>query len=187
MTKNLFLVLLFALHSIFGQVISKDPSFASNGIYTMPGNLTWSMAQDSNNGIYFTHNINIYPDINVTGTYLSKLTTNGILDQSFGTNGTVQLPYNSYLNEVKIQADGKLLVFGFINTQAIAISRILTNSQLDLTFGTGGTTTIPSFVTDQNYTSYGIILQNDKILVHAVNYVQNQHVIFRLNTKYLWQ
>lgn len=184
MTKNLFLVLLLAVQTAFGQIISKDFSFASNGIYTLPGNLTWSMAQDSVGGIYFTHNVNIYPIINVSESYLSKLTANGVLDQSFGTNGTIPLPYNSYLNEVKIQTDGKLVVFGFTNTQSVAVSRILTNGQLDPTFGTGGTAIIPSLITDQNYASFGIILQNEKILVHAVNYgqnVQHQHVILRLN------
>ncbi|AZA79525.1 T9SS C-terminal target domain-containing protein [Chryseobacterium sp. G0186] len=182
MTKNLFLVLLFAVQTAFAQIISKDPNFANNGIYTMPGNLTWSMVQNSNNEIYFTHNLNVGTGINVTGSYLSKLTANGITDANFGVNGTVQLPNNSYLNEIKIQPDGKLVIFGFTNTESIAISRILPNGQFDPAFGTNGTTIITSFIPDQDYASYGIILQNDKILVHAIKSIQNQHVIMRLNT-----
>lgn len=186
MTKNLFLVLLFAVQAAFAQIISKDPGFATNGKYTMPGNLTWSMAQNPGSEIYFSHNTSISSSpLNVTGTYVSKLTANGVLDTNFGVNGTVQLPNNSYLNEVKIQSDGKLIVFGFINTESVALSRILPNGQPDLTFGTNGTVIVPSFVPDQNYASYGIILQNDKILVHAIKYIQNiqhQHVIFRLNS-----
>ncbi|MET3038484.1 T9SS type A sorting domain-containing protein [Chryseobacterium sp. NRRL B-14859] len=184
MIKNLFLILLLTIQTTFAQIISKDLNFASNGIYTMPGNFTWSMAQNSNDEIYFTHNINTSPSINITGSYLSKLTASGVLDTTFGVNGTVQLPNNSYLNEIKIQSDGKLVVFGFTNTEAVSISRILPNGQADTTFGTNGTVIVPSLVPDQNYTSYGIILQNDKILVHAVNYGQNnqnQHMIFRLN------
>ncbi|SDJ67950.1 T9SS type A sorting domain-containing protein [Chryseobacterium jejuense] len=185
MTKNLFIVLLLVAQTAFAQIISKDPNFATNGKYPMPGNLTWSMVQNPNGETYFTHNTNASTPINVTATYVSKLTTNGILDTTFGVNGTAQLPNNSYLNEVKIQPDGKLIVFGFINTESTAISRILPNGQPDLTFGTNGTVIVPSLVPDQNYASSGIILQNDKILVHAIKYIQNvqhQHVVFRLNT-----
>ncbi|MFP3833322.1 T9SS type A sorting domain-containing protein [Chryseobacterium sp. SIMBA_028] len=183
--KKILLLAILVIQNISAQIISKDPAFASNGIATMPGNLTWSMVQDSNNQIYFTHNVNIGNGINVTESYLSKLTANGTLDQTFGNNGKAQLPNNSYLNEVKIQSDGKLVVFGFTNTEAVAISRILPNGQLDNSFGTNGTVTIPSLIADQNYASYGIILQNDKILVHAIKYVENiqsQHIILRLNT-----
>ncbi|MGE8552764.1 MAG: T9SS type A sorting domain-containing protein [Chryseobacterium jejuense] len=185
MTKNLFIVLLLVAQNAFAQIISKDPNFATNGKYPMPGNLTWSMVQNPNGETYFTHNTNTSNPINVTATYLSKLTTSGILDTTFGVNGTAQLPNNSYLNEVKIQPDGKLIVFGFTNTESVAISRILPNGQPDLTFGNNGTVIVPSLVPDQNYASAGIILQNDKILVHAIKYIQNvqhQHVIFRLNS-----
>ncbi|MFC3161039.1 hypothetical protein ACFOEQ_23725 [Chryseobacterium arachidis] len=185
MKKILLLGCIFAIQSIYAQIISKDLSFASNGIFTMPGNLTFSMAQDPAGSIYFTHNVNTYPGINVTESYVSKITSNGLPDITFGTSGTVPLPYNNYLNEVKIQTDGKLIVFGFTNSESVVISRILPNGQSDSTFGTNGTVVIPSLVPDQTYSSYGIILQNDKILVHAVNYgqnVQHQHVILRLNT-----
>lgn len=183
--KKILLLAILVIQNISAQIISKDPTFATNGIATMPGNLTWSMAQDSNNQIYFTHNVNTGNGINVTESYVSKLTANGTLDQTFGNNGKVQLPNNSYLNEAKVQSDGKLVVFGFTNTEAAAISRILPNGQLDNSFGTNGTVIIPSLVTDQNYASYGIILQNDKILVHAIRYIQNiqhSHIILRLTT-----
>ncbi|MEG0928452.1 T9SS type A sorting domain-containing protein [Chryseobacterium sp.] len=183
--KKILLLVILVIQNISAQIISKDPTFASNGIATMPGNLTWSMVQNSNNQIYFTHNVNTGSGINVTESYLSRLTANGTLDSTFGNTGKTQLPNNSYLNEVKIQPDGKLVVFGFTNTSAAAISRILSNGQLDSSFGTNGTVVISSLVTDQNYASYGVILQNDKILVHAIRYVeniQNQHIILRLNT-----
>lgn len=186
MTKNLFLVLLFVIQATYAQIISKDPNFATNGKYAMSGNLTWSMSQNPGGELYFSHNTSISSSpLNVTGTYVSKLTANGILDTNFGTTGTIQLPNNSSLNEVKLQSDGKLIVFGFTNTESIAISRILANGQPDSTFGTNGTVIVPSLVPDQNYASHGIILQNDKILVHAIRYIQNvqhQHVIFRLNS-----
>ncbi|WP_160139309.1 T9SS type A sorting domain-containing protein [Chryseobacterium sp. c4a] len=185
MTKNIFIALLFVVQTAFAQIISKDPNFATNGIYTMPGNHTWSMVQNPNGEIYFTHNTNTYPGLNVTESYVKKLTANGIPDTTFGVNGSLQLPHNSYLNEAKIQSDGKLIVFGFINTESLAISRMHPNGQPDPTFGTNGTVVVPNLVPDQNYASYGILIQNDKILVHAIKYIpniQNRHVIFRLNS-----
>lgn len=179
--KNLFLILLFGVQTTFAQIISKDASFASNGIFTLSGNLTWSTVQTPDGQMYFTHNMNNYPGLNVTESYLSKLTANGTLDQTFGNNGKVQLPYNSCLNRMKRQTDGKLVILGFTDTGA-TVSRIFPNGQFDITFGTGGTTIMP-LGTGQNYTSYGLILQNEKIIVHGIDTnSQVNHIIYRLNT-----
>lgn len=185
MKKKLLFTLLFAAQIAFAQIISKDNTFASNGIHTMTGNLTWAMVQDSNGGIYYTRNQNTYPGLNVTESSLSKLTSSGVLDSTFGNNGTVLIPNNSYLNQIKIQSDGKLLVFGIINSGNVAISRIFPSGQLDTTFGTGGTSIIP-VGENYNYTSFGIVLQNDKIIVHGMALVPNtptyKHTLYRLNT-----
>ncbi|WP_165585084.1 hypothetical protein [Chryseobacterium sp. FH2] len=56
MTKNLFLVLPLAVQIVFGQIISKDLSVASNGIYPVTDNNSWSrMVQNLDGSLYFTH------------------------------------------------------------------------------------------------------------------------------------
>ncbi|KFF07842.1 T9SS type A sorting domain-containing protein [Chryseobacterium luteum] len=173
MTKNLFLVLLLAVQTAFAQIISKDPTFASNGVSNVANyTLAWTMAQDSNGSIYSSYSIP-----NSTETFVYKLTANGVLDSAFGNNGKIQLPYYTYLCQLKIQSDGKLVIFGFGNTSGGVsgsidvgiIYRILPNGQLDATFGTNGISIISngfSIGSDVNGRSLGLILQNGKIIVH---------------------
>ncbi|MDQ0065814.1 T9SS type A sorting domain-containing protein [Chryseobacterium lathyri] len=182
MKKILLLGLLMVIQSVSAQVISKDNSFASSGKFTISGNNNyWSrMIQNSDGSIYF-----IYNKINSSGiekSFLSKLTANGIIDTSFGTNGELELPYISADSQLKKQPDGKLLAFGFYNGGA-ATTRILPNGQLDNAFGVNGSSTIPELGSDVNDRSYGLILQNEKILVHGVSGPAGQirHKIYRLN------
>ncbi|HBV16068.1 T9SS type A sorting domain-containing protein [Chryseobacterium carnipullorum] len=182
MTKNLFLVLLLAVQTAFAQIISKDPTFASNGIYDYGNGVyyTWSMAQDSAGRIYSS-----YSAPNTNESFLIRLAPNGMLDPTFGNNGTIQLPYYTLQNQLKIQTDGKLIIFGYNNTEGI-IYRIFPNGQLDPTFGTGGISIIPPIGSDINVRSYGLIVQqNGKIIVHGMISGPNNtasHQIYRLNT-----
>jgi uncharacterized delta-60 repeat protein len=185
MIKQLILIFILLTQSAFSQIISKDNSFASNGKFTTSGNNTnnyWSrMIQNSDGSIYFIYNKN-----NSSGTeksFLSKLTANGIVDISFGTNGELELPYISTDSQLKKQDDGKLLTFGFYDNGA-AITRILSSGQLDNTFGVNGTSMIPELGVDQNDRSYGLILQNGKIIVHGMEGTAGQihHKIYRLDS-----
>ncbi|PIF44606.1 putative delta-60 repeat protein/predicted secreted protein (Por secretion system target) [Chryseobacterium sp. 52] len=182
MIKNLFLVLLLAVQTAFAQIISKDPTFASNGIYDYGNGMyyTWSMAQDSVGRIYSS-----YSAPNSNESFLIRLTPNGMPDPTFGNNGTIQLPYFTLQNQLKIQTDGKLIIFGYNNTGGI-IYRIFPNGQLDPTFGTGGISIIPPISSDINVRSYGLLLQqNGKIIVHGMISGPNNtasHHIYRINT-----
>ncbi|MCS4305077.1 T9SS type A sorting domain-containing protein [Chryseobacterium sp. BIGb0232] len=182
MKKNLLLATLI-VQSLSAQIISKDQAFATSGIYSMVENTVWSaMVQNSDSSIFFT-----YAKENTTSglrdSFLSKLTVNGTVDYSFGTNGTLQLPYYAYNSQLKKQSDGKLLVMGFSNTGA-AVTRLLPNGTSDITFGNNGTVIIPELYPDGNDRSYGIVFQNDKIIVHGVDSPDGlnfKHRIYRLN------
>jgi len=197
MTKNLFLVLLLAVQTAFAQIISKDPTFASSGEYLIPFNISstgyynypdsWSMVQDTDNSIYVTYSTG---DVSLTTvpreSFISKLTPSGIVNQSFGTNGRIQLPHHINLNKIKRLADGKLLIFGFNETGGATVYRMLPNGQLDPTFGTGGISIIPQINSGQNYNAFGFLLQNEKIIIHGIdgNSMSGQfqyHIIYRLN------
>lgn len=183
MKKNLLLVTLVA-QGISAQIISKDPTFATNGIYPVTENMAWArMAQDSDGSIFFSYDKANSANNGSRNAFLSKLTANGTIDSSFGTNGTVQLPYHSYNSELKRQSDGKLLTYGFSDTGAF-ITRILPDGQPDTAFGNNGTVLIPALYPDGDNRSYGLILQNDKIIVHGVENPEPhhfQHKIYRLN------
>lgn len=180
MKKKLLLALLLAVQTTFAQIISKDLSFASNGVSNV-ANFTyaWTMAQDSNGSIYSSYSIP-----NGTETFVYKLTANGVLDSAFGNNGKIELPYYTYQCQLKMQPDGKLVIFGYGNTSGGVsgsidvgiIYRILPNGQLDATFGTNGISIMSNGIgSDINGHSLGLILQNGKIIVY------NSNTIYRFN------
>ncbi|KMQ60619.1 hypothetical protein ACM40_12685 [Chryseobacterium sp. BLS98] len=177
--KKILLLVILVIQNISAQIISKDPSFASNGVSNVANyTYAWTMAQDSNGSIYSSYSI---PNGNETFVY--KLTANGVLDSAFGNNGKVQLPYYTYQCQLKVQPDGKLVIFGYGNTNggvsgssdAWIIYRVLPNGQLDATFGNNGTSIISNGIgSDANGRSLGLTLQNGKIIVH------NSTTIYRL-------
>ncbi len=84
---------------------------------------------------------------------LARYTTNGSLDTSFGSGGTVTTPFNAYSTVpggVAVQPDGKVVVAGTESllgpggvgiTNLILLVRYNANGTLDTTFGTGGIVT----------------------------------------------
>ncbi|MEJ5106882.1 T9SS type A sorting domain-containing protein [Chryseobacterium sp. MYb328] len=181
MTKNLFLVLLLTVQIAFAQIISKDSNFASNGVAEIPSNSitnSYQMVQNSNGEIYFTYNMDVATG--VTHGFVTKLTPNGTPDPAFGNNGTVKLPSEPSMTQIKLQADGKLLIFSLLaNAQ---ILRLLPNGQIDPTFGTNGISQEIDADHDDYFNSYEFILQNGKILVHGIRRGQDpHHTIYRLN------
>lgn len=188
MKKKLLLALLLAVQTTFAQIISKDPTFASNGKHAISNNSisnSYQMIQDSNGGIYFTYNIDVSPGI--TYGYVSKLTANGILDPTFGNNGTVQLPWETDMNQIKRQTDGKLLILGIVGNSSV-IFKLLPNGQLDTTYGTNGISEEIPVDHDDFSNSYEFILQNEKIILHGIRRIgqNHHHAIYRLNGDGTW-
>lgn len=183
MTKNLFLILLLAVQTAFAQIISKDQTFAVSGIYSMTENMAWSrIVQNSDGSIFFT-----YDKANATTglreSFLTKLTANGAVDSAFGSNGTIQLPYYANNSQLKKLSDGKLLTLGFSEAGA-HVTKMFPNGLPDTSFGSNGTSTIPTLYTDGNDRSYGIVLQNNKIIVHGIDSSNGQiykHRMYRLS------
>ncbi|OCA72695.1 hypothetical protein BBH99_02970 [Chryseobacterium contaminans] len=182
--KKILLMATLVVQGISAQIISKDPTFATNGIYSITENIAWSqIVQNSDGSIFFT-----YDKTNATTglreSYLSKLTVNGAIDLSFGTNGNIQLPYSANNNQLKKLSDGKLLTFGFSEAGA-HVTKILPSGQPDTSFGSNGTSMVPALYSDGNERSYGLVLQNDKIIVHGIDFSNeqaHQHRIYRLNS-----
>jgi uncharacterized delta-60 repeat protein len=82
---------------------------------------------------------------------IARLNTNGKLDSTFGINGKVILTFgatSSFLYSMALQADGKIVVGGFIVTNAttsdydFALARLNTDGSLDTSFGSLGKLTM---------------------------------------------
>lgn len=72
---------------------------------------------------------------------LARYHPNGVLDDSFGDEGLVITDFGiaamDWLNDLQIQADGKLIAAGFSGT-SFTLVRYLINGDLDTTFGEDG-------------------------------------------------
>lgn len=177
MTKTLFFALLLLVQTVFSQNIYKDPAFASNGVYSLDNsiNYSWAITQDSAGRIYSSYSV-----LSTNQSFVFRLTPQGNLDSTFGNNGIVQLPYYTLQNQLKIQSDGKVVILGYSGTNA-RVTRLLSNGQLDTSFATNGSSMVPGIVnSDTDSRSFGLILQNEKIIVHGIS-SYTQHRICRFN------
>ena len=71
---------------------------------------------------------------------LIRYNSNGTLDPAFGKGGIVSIDIRNgddQVSAVAIQADGKIVVAGYSNTD-FALARFRENGTLDAAFGTGG-------------------------------------------------
>jgi uncharacterized delta-60 repeat protein len=100
---------------------------------------------------------------------LARYNSNGTLDTSFGTGGTVTTDFFGFNDSglsVVLQADGKILVAGDAKTSTssdFAVARYNSNGTLDTSFGIGGKVTTDFFGFDDNAAT--VLLQsNGKIL-----------------------
>lgn len=124
---------------------------------------------------------------------ITRLNTDGSLDNTFGTNGLlvpdISIPGLSY-NYVKALADGKLLVTAYFpgaNGTEILVYKLNNNGMIDLAFGVNG-----KF--QYNLPGYELSIQNlnlqsdGKIIVGGYNYDPNSSsadvklMLIRLNT-----
>jgi len=135
-----------------------DPNFGSNGIYTY----------DSGNGSDSVFDLLVQSDgkiimcgSNSNGTdsdlLVMRLTTNGILDTTFNTNGmAIYDGGNGYDfgTRLTVQDDGKILVTGSVHNGSdndIVVARFSTSGTLDMSFGTNGITVYDGGDYDQGY------------------------------------
>lgn len=186
----------------FAQILTKDISFATNGVYTSTASYLNSplpyftgFAQNADGSIYFTYSPNptlTSPSTASTTTVLSKLTSNGTLDTSFGNNGELVLNYPVFNNtSLAIQSDNKIVLVGThsdANNVYTDVIRVLPNGQLDNSFGNNGIVSIPDLYYDASAAVNGLLLQNNKLIVYG-NYTpqlgipyQPEYFIYRLNS-----
>jgi uncharacterized delta-60 repeat protein len=157
-----------------------DTSFGSGGAVTTPiGSqaLAYAVTVYPNAGTVNDSKI-VAAGFDSIGFALARYNTNGSLDTSFGSGGTVSTAIKNSASEafaVALQPDGKVLAAGFVqwtrfaSSLDFALERYTTSGSLDPTFGSGGIVTT-NFTGKGTNTSadfaFAIALQSDgKILV----------------------
>lgn len=177
MKKQLLFVLTLVAQASFAQIISKDPAFASNGIYTLPAGSSYLGTGSSYAGELTAATNSVFYKSYNTGTnqlIISKATNySGSLDMTFGTNGNIALNYNdgSLAGFIR-HADDKLTLllkrYGSTNNMCyLDVIRLLPNGQLDPSFGNGGIKVLANLSVSFELTN--LIQQGNKILVSGIS------------------
>jgi uncharacterized delta-60 repeat protein len=113
---------------------------------------------------------------------IARHNSDGSLDTSFGTGGTVTNTFATYGSGLALQSDGKIVVVGSASSN-FGIARYNANGTLDTSFGTSGTTTIS--VSSGTDTPVAVALQSDgKIVIagHAMPTAAGAFAVMRLTT-----
>lgn len=184
MRKIILLLTLFTVNIFYSQ-LSKDISFASNGIYHLPtgtflvGNLT-----DTNSNVFYRSF-----DSNTNQLVISKATSyTGPLDNTFGTNGKIFLDYQlDDLIGFLRHSDNKLTLLckkmdpATNSVSHFDVIRFLPNGQPDTSFGNGGTKILAHSVLFTD-----LYEQGNTILIAGEGYyptgpMDSQLHMFRLN------
>ena len=177
---------------------SLDYTFATNGIYKYDGALSntptkflFNMAQDKVGNIFAAGESS-----NAQGEYkgfMIKTNINGTLDNTFGTNGIVEIGDDNaddavYFSNLKVQADGKIVVLKSVeladNSLIGRLIRFQANGKEDPTFGTAGAVTI-NIGTGLGVLPNDLILQSDgKITVNVLGIDMKTAVFDNITARY---
>jgi uncharacterized delta-60 repeat protein len=126
---------------------SFDSTFAVNGKYQVPFNSFLATSPniftiDDQNNLTFAGYSNYQSSDYI---YLFRLNSNGIIDASFGNNGTILIDSTNIINGganlgLNFQSDGKLITVQSKQTGAVlwAVCRYNTDGSIDQGFGTNG-------------------------------------------------
>ncbi|REC61675.1 hypothetical protein DRF65_14580 [Chryseobacterium pennae] len=190
MKKKLLLVFILVTQISFAQIISKDPAFASNGIYSLPtGSSYLGELTETNNTVFYQSF-----DSNTNQVIVSKMTSyNGSLDSTFGTNGKVALNYGSgaLVGFVRHSNDQLTLLLrrhdNINNIHYLDVVRLLSNGQLDPSFSNGGIKALANFSQDNFDIKSNLIEQGNKMIVSgtgidSVGFFDGYTHTFRLNS-----
>lgn len=147
-------------------------------------------------GLYHVHDLIILSDNSIiilvfsenptVGCFIVKLTSSGVLDTTFQTNGFKYFP-NAYYVAIELQSNGKIVIGGqiFGNNSAtdLQIIRLNSDGAYDLSFGNDGISNDGISRTDFGFDEYPTDLSIDsdgKIIM--IGYSLNTHFISKYNT-----
>src|SRR6266566_313079 len=160
-----------------------DSSFGTGGLVTTDfagrGDFGLAVALQSDGKIVAAGNSSAVGVFSVNFA-LARYNTNGSLDSTFGTGGTVLTSFGGNLSaafDVAVQPDDKIVAVGVAGSD-FGIARYSANGTLDPTFGSGGLVTTDFGGSDQ---ANGIALQPDGKIV-VVGPLQGKIGVARYNT-----
>ena len=144
-----------------------DMTFGSNGMASFPGYARGVAIQSDGKIVVVGYS----SDSSKTYFTVARYSSDGMLDMSFGVNGTRTTaldPAASFATSVAIQGDGKIVVAGYVDNGGnsdFALARYTSSGAPDSSFGSGGIVTFPMGVS--NEIANGVVIQSDGKIVIA--------------------
>ncbi len=122
---------------------SIDTSYGTGGVTVVPGSVVGATTVDSAGRALVLGPVNG----DGTGGQVTRLTTTGQVDTTFGSNGIFVLPAAVFYTRLIRDPAGLLYVLGSANASGTAstqfvVTRLTADGTADNTFGTGGTATV---------------------------------------------
>ena len=155
-----------------------DNSFGNKGTVTT----AFGKSRDYVNSVTLQKNLNDEKIITAGNSWngsdfdfsLSRFHSNGIIDSSFGINGSITTSINNaddFANSVAVQDDGKIIATGSSfngNNKVFATVRYNTDGSLDNSFGSGGKV-IAEFGTEDAYANSVAVQKDGKIITVGIS------------------
>ena len=152
-----------------------DTTFGNNGVFNLDNPF-----EDK---VFITNNDKIITAGNEDNQFsISRRLPNGNLDSSFGENGniTIEVEINTTLNDIIVQDDGKILVLGVHNSYKIVmLIKLLSNGELDVSFGDEGIATVALFDDFSYYHTFKVTREGE-IFVLISNYFSQVNDMYLL-------
>src|SRR5687767_6006021 len=112
----------------------------------------------------------------------------GDLDMGFGNGGIVTTtfpPRRSVATDIAVQADGKIVIVGYLDIQRpngpVILARYNANGSLDATFGNGGITAV-TFPHAHNLSAIAIQADGKIVVAGTVAYDHDEFLVARFET-----
>jgi uncharacterized delta-60 repeat protein len=155
-----------------------DPDFATDGRLAFHGGGAFNAVRiQPDRKIVVAGNIGGSQAMNV-----ARLTSAGLPDAGFGTNGIASIQFGSfgnYLYDALLQPDGKIVAVGYTQqTEEVAVARLNPDGSPDLTFGTAGKATVDFGVA--TFGLAGALQKNGRILVAGQRSGSDDFAVARL-------
>lgn len=166
-----------------------DPSFGMNGQVIFDSESQWTRVVPASNGDLFVSG-GAGPSV-VTGRFIARFSPNGEPVTSFGTGGKVTLNLSNYpyasLDDLAILADGKVLAVAAeyytldsVKRTKIALVRMLSNGNLDTSFGGDGVVEIDTLQANFKWVTGLALDSSGRILISGGTSTRRSVAIVRL-------
>lgn len=156
-----------------GQI---DTDFGDNGIFSFAratdDQFLWQITEASDKGYYLHGDITTTKDI-------YKLTNDGSLDASFGSDGKLDLSQNNVISSDFQIYEGVITDGSFTNTPTIEIAKYNLNGTLDPSFGDAGTLSL-SLTLNNSETAISVtpLIANSQYLYLSLTNIDSSYVYY---------